>query len=640
MVKLPTVDRVISLVRKPGQPLPSPAASKTRESRLRGAFDNAPVGIAVASMHGTWLETNERFCELIGYTRNELARMTFAELTHPDDARSEERLMRRLLAGEVPAYRIEKRIMGKKGRHRELEVVCAISGSDDAPFLIYVVDHRSRAVPEQGQVETQAHARTASHNPEQFLLAIIDRLPDIAIIRTDDKGLIAGWNAGAERILGYKRDEIIGRPRRMLYRDNEGWAGVSTQQLNAAASGSLDLEDWRVRKDGSEVWVRTSISAVRIAGSVKGFVEVIRTPERPEPQTAALKQSVESMQAELHKRDRTEDSLRSAVEELRLTGEQTMDELKIMTDALRKELERRKRAEEELRAIHERASRTVVLPPAPAESEIVSTSVPPPRKWKSLGDGNPAELLVKHISQERTGRLVVASGPREKELFIDKGKIISCSSNDPSRFLAQRLIGSGLISEEQRQKALEIQSETRLALGRILVILGALTENQLHDAMRSKAEEEIAELCGWRDAKFVFVEEEIPTLQLVPLRIDAAELLVHQVVQQIDHRGAPVPATSHGLEAIDVARIVDDAVSDLVIDDIASAADEIAFNIEAISSKAEILIASATGKTKRFHRASCGSAKRLADETRVVFMSAQEAMLAGYDACRMCFRDW
>ncbi|HXH90516.1 MAG TPA: PAS domain S-box protein, partial [Thermoanaerobaculia bacterium] len=68
MVKLPTVDRVISLVRKPGQPLPSAAASKTRESRLRGAFDHAPVGIALASMHGTWLETNERFCELIGYT--------------------------------------------------------------------------------------------------------------------------------------------------------------------------------------------------------------------------------------------------------------------------------------------------------------------------------------------------------------------------------------------------------------------------------------------------------------------------------------------------------------------------------------------------------------------------------------------
>jgi hypothetical protein len=307
-----------------------------------------------------------------------------------------------------------------------------------------------------------------------------------------------------------------------------------------------------------------------------------------------------------------------------------------MTDALRKELERRKRAEEELRAIHERAARAVVAPPALAESEIVSTSMPPSPEWKSLGSATPAELLVKHASEQRTGRLVVASGLREKELFVEKGKIISCSSNDPSRFLAQRLIASGMISEEQRQKALDIQRETQLALGRILVILGALTENQLRDAMRAKAEEEIAELFTWRDARFAFVEEEIPTLQLVPLRIDVAEL----VVQQIDHRVDSHAAPSSGLGAIDVTRIVDEAVTDLVMDDIASAADEITFNIEAIASNAEILIASASGKTKRFHRASCATAKRfVADETRVVFMSAEEATANGYDACRMCFGD-
>ncbi|HEX9460002.1 MAG TPA: DUF4388 domain-containing protein, partial [Thermoanaerobaculia bacterium] len=343
------------------------------------------------------------------------------------------------------------------------------------------------------------------------------------------------------------------------------------------------------------------------------------------------KKTLDVLRAEVRKRQQTEEALRSAIEELRVSGEQVMDELKIMTDALRKELERRKRAEEELRAIHERVARAVVTPPAAAESEIVSTSMPPQRKWKSHGDATPAELLVKHASQQRTGRLVIASGSREKELFIEKGKIISCSSNDPSRFLAQRLISSGLITEEQRQKALEIRRETQLALGRILVILGALTENQLHDAMRRKAEEEIAELSTWTEAKYVFVEEEIPTLQLVPLRMDVAEMVVHQ----LEHRDE-----SHvvSLPAIDVASIVDEAVSDLVIDDIASSADEITHNIEAIASNAEILIASVSGKTKRFHRASCATAKRFADETRVVFMSAEDAIAAGYDACRMCFR--
>jgi PAS domain S-box-containing protein len=625
MVKLPTVDRMISLVRKPGGPT---GGSPQREARLRDAFEHAPVGIALVSIDGAWLQYNERFRQLAGYTREQLARMTFTDLTHPDDAKREAVLMRRMIGGDAPGYRIEKRIIEKKGKYREVDVVCAmVAGDDGGPFLVYVVDERARTA--QGQ------ARPPAHNAEQIILAVVDQLTDFAVIRTDDKGFIAGWNAGAERILGYQRDEVVGRPRRMLYRDHEHWAGRSTQQLTEAAeSGRLDLEDWRVTKDGRHLWVRTSLTPVRIDGVIKGFVEVIRAPAGSADSEKETNQVLESLRAEVLKRQRTEESLRSAIEQLRISGEQTMDELKIMTDALRKELERRKRAEDELRAIHERLARAVVPPPRPPESEIVSTSVPPQRKWKSIGAGTPAELLVKHASQLRTGRLVISSGTREKELFIERGKIISCASNDPARFLAQRLIGSGLITEEQRQKAIEIQRETQLSLGRILVILGALTENQLHDAMREKTEDEIAELFSWQDAKYVFVEEEIPTLQLVPLRIDVAELIVHQ----LQHRDQRRAASATGLDAIDVASIVDEVVSDMVIDDIASAADEITHNIEAIASNAEILIASVSGKTKRFHRASCATAKRFADETRVVFMSADEAVAAGYDACRLCFR--
>jgi PAS domain S-box-containing protein len=624
MVKLPTVDQVISLVRKPGG---AGTGGGHRETRLRDAFEHAPVGIALVAIDGTWLQYNERFRQLAGYTREQLARMTFTDLTHPDDAKREAGMMRRMLSGDVPGYRIEKRIIEKKGKYREVDVTCAtVTGEDGVPFLVYIVDEHART--------QQAQARTATAGTEQVILAVIDQLSDFAVIRTDDKGFIAGWNAGAERILGYRREEVIGRPRRMLYRDHEHWAGKSTQQLEeAAGSGRLDLEDWRVAKDGRHLWVRTSLTAVRIDGAIKGFVEVIRAPEGVTPAQKEATQTVEALRAEVLKGQRKEESLRSAIEQLRVSGEQTMDELKIMTDALRKELERRKRAEEELRAIQERVARAFVPAPAIAESEIVSTSVPPPRKWKSLS-GSPAELLVQHASQQRTGRLVIASGSREKEIFIDRGTIISCASNDPARFLAQRLIGNGLITEEQRQKAIEIQRETHLSLGRILVILGALTENQLHGAMHQKTEEEIAELSTWREAKYVFVEEDIPTLQLVPLRIDVAELVVHQLEHRDEWHGR-VPG---GPEAIDVARIVDEVVSDLVIDDIASAADEITRNIEAIASTAEILVASVSGKTKRFHRASCATAKRFAEETRVVFMSADDALAAGYDACRLCFR--
>jgi hypothetical protein len=296
-------------------------------------------------------------------------------------------------------------------------------------------------------------------------------------------------------------------------------------------------------------------------------------------------------------------------------------------------MERRKKAEAELLDATARRSAAPAIEPVPAESDIISGSLPPARRWKQLGTTTPAELLVLHASQRRTGRLVLASGGREKELFLEQGSILSCASNDPSRFLAQRLVSDRLITEEQRQKALEIQRETHLALGRILIILGALSENLLHDAMRRKAEEEILELFTWSDATFAFVEEAIPTLQLVPLHIDVAELVVRQLGAA--DAEARLPAD---LEALDVAGIVDAAVTDLVMDDIAAAADEIAAQLETIASHAEIVVASAMGKTRKFHRASCSTARRFADETRVVFTSPDDALAAGYEACRLCFR--
>src|SRR5216684_4469871 len=399
MVKLPSVDQVISLVRKPGG---QTVAGAHREARVREAFEHAPVGIALVSIDGAWLQYNERFRQLAGYTREQLARMTFTDLTHPDDAKRESALIKRMLSGDTRGYRIEKRIIEKKGKYREVAVVCAIAGSDEgSPFLIYVVDERARNA--QGQV------RSPGHNAEQLILDVIDQLTDFAVIRTDDKGFIAGWNAGAERILGYKSDEVVGRARRMLYREHEHWGGRSTQQLQEASeSGRLELEDWRVDKAGRHLWVRTSLTPVRIDGVDKGFVEVIRAPEELAESHAEAqeetKKTLDVLRAEVRKRQQTEEALRSAIEELRVSGEQVMDELKIMTDALRKELERRKRAEEELRAIQERVARAVVPPPASPESEILSTSLPPQRRWKSLGEATPAELLVKHASQLRTGR--------------------------------------------------------------------------------------------------------------------------------------------------------------------------------------------------------------------------------------------
>lgn len=506
----------MSLVRsKPA--VPARRAQPPREERVRGAFAKLPVGLAVATPDGHWLFVNERFRTLIGYTHSELARITLHGVTHPDDARSDLALMKRLAAREIDHYRIQKRVMAKNGRYRLLEVLTAIVED----MLVYVVDE-----------------------PQP---SILDDINGVAIIRTDSRGVVTGWNAGAEAIFGYSRAEIVGKNRRVLYRDSDGWSGKSTDILNSAAAGKLSMEDWRVRKGGAHIWVHCTLSAFENGGTT-GYVETITAPSEP----------LDQLRAELEKRKRTEESLREAFADIGRTSEETMNELRIMTAALRDEIDRRKAAEEELRKV---SARLAAPPPAPppssiAEVEEITVSAPPPRKWKSFAETAPAEVLRQCAEGERSGTLLVrhdgqGSDGREKEIFFENGRLFSCASNDPSKFLAERMVAAGTITEVQRQKALEIKQASQLALGRILLILGAIDETQLVAAMRRKLDDEIGELLGWSDGRYVFVEGEVPSLQLVPLRVDVDVFLAPQVVYIASTKSGKV----HNLGCMSAKRI-------------------------------------------------------------------------------------
>lgn len=661
MAKLPNFGSVMSLMRKPGNP-PRMLQGRDRDARIRDGIENAPLGIAYVGLDGHWTYYNERFREIVGYSGDHLARIAFHDITHPEDAKVEAALVKKLLAGEVPNFRVEKRVMERSGKYRELSAVAGLvrKSNGDPDFFVYVIDEASPA-----QAVQSATGRTAAgtRESERLLATAIDRIRDFAIIRTDDRGIITGWNAGAERIFGYKRDDVVGKTRRMLYRDPDNWEGRSTQQMNAAAeNGQVEFEDWRVGKNGTHLWLKTTIMALRPDGATtKGYIEVINVPSGPvktEENNARLneaKRNIALLRDEIEKRDRTEVSLRDALDEIRRVGSETMDELKIMTTALRNEIDRRKAAEDELRTLQTQIAELAAAPPPPPAApqpkeekavDPVTSPTQPMREWKKL-DKSVAEILVSQASAMLTGTVSVASRGRQTDVFFEFGKVFSVSTNNPSRFLAQRLIERGYIDEEQRMRALEIQQETHLALGRILVILGAITEEQLTDMMRTKAEEEIEELFNWHDARYAVVDGEIPTLQLVPLRIDVAEF----VVQRLSDREREDELLVRSLDLPQLERIElpafepetkpePEPTRPVLVTDVDLPEFEVPPPppIPPITLPSEILFASSTGKGRKFHRGNCPTGKRVDEETRIIFTSIADATAAGYEACRLCIK--
>src|SRR5579884_4263364 len=87
-----------------------------RGNRLYEAtFDQAAVGIAHVATDGSWLRVNRRLCAMLGYSEDELLTKTFQEITHPDDLDSDLDNIRRLLAGKITTYSMEKRYVRKDG---------------------------------------------------------------------------------------------------------------------------------------------------------------------------------------------------------------------------------------------------------------------------------------------------------------------------------------------------------------------------------------------------------------------------------------------------------------------------------------------------------------------------------------------
>nr|QQZ49768.1 PAS domain S-box protein [Phenylobacterium glaciei] len=94
----------------------------------------------------------------------------------------------------------------------------------------------------------------------------------------DPDGQVTNWNAGAERIKGYRADEIVGQHFSRFYTDEDRAAGGPQRALaTAAAEGRYEHEGWRLRKDGTQFWAHVIIDPIRDdGGAVIGFAKITR----------------------------------------------------------------------------------------------------------------------------------------------------------------------------------------------------------------------------------------------------------------------------------------------------------------------------------------------------------------------------
>src|SRR5881392_2511630 len=121
-------------------------------------------------------------------------------------------------------------------------------------------------------------AVTIPRESSETFRQLVDDVQDVAIFMLDGAGRVSTWNTGAERIKGYRAEEIVGQHFSRFYPAQDIESGVPQRHLDsAAAEGRFQHEGWRVRKDGSTFWANVVVTAVRDdTGKLLGFAKVTR----------------------------------------------------------------------------------------------------------------------------------------------------------------------------------------------------------------------------------------------------------------------------------------------------------------------------------------------------------------------------
>jgi PAS domain S-box-containing protein len=234
-------------------------ALRQSEERFRRYFELGLIGMAITSPAKGLIEVNDKICEILGYERTELLRLTWEELTHPDDLATDIANFERVLAGESDGYSLDKRFIRKDGEviPAAISVSCVRRADRSVDYFIALLeDFTERRRAEQALRESRAH-----------LYAILDNCPAM-IFEKDLDGRYLQVNQQFERTFNLPSEHVLARTDDELFPPELAAAFRASDCAVLEAGRSLEFEEHAVYADGLHTYVVHKFPLQDTAGNV------------------------------------------------------------------------------------------------------------------------------------------------------------------------------------------------------------------------------------------------------------------------------------------------------------------------------------------------------------------------------------
>ena len=248
------------------------------EEAFRGNFENAAIGMALLNQSGQWLKVNREVCEIVGYSEEELLKLTFQDITHPEDLNTDLNLLNELIKGKRSHYQMEKRYFHKDGHIVYILLAVSFVKDNEGKPLYFI----SQIIDISKLKETELRLSSSLAENEALLKATTQ----VSLISTDSYGVIKNINTGAEKILGYNNafvkdmnildllfvpDQLEKAAKQLLKGSDKNDSHLFIKALVSDVKNKFS--EWTfLNNDGSSMTVLLSVSEIIIDDRIDGYL--------------------------------------------------------------------------------------------------------------------------------------------------------------------------------------------------------------------------------------------------------------------------------------------------------------------------------------------------------------------------------
>jgi hypothetical protein len=278
---------------------------------LNSIVENIPHMIFVKDAQNfKFVRLNKAGQELLGFDAEELLGKSDYDLFAKEEAdfftATDREVLEQGKILDIPEEKILTKNKGLRILHTKKLPILDVQGNPQ--YLLGISE----------DITSRKQAQEELRKSEEGFRLIVEGVKDYAIYMLDPKGYIVSWNAGAERIKGYRAEEIIGQHFSCFYEPGENQQAIAQSELEIAiAQGNSVAEGWRVRKDGSRFWAYAVVTALYDdAGNLRGFSKVTRdiTERKKTEEALALQARLAHFCAEVDSALTQSDTLQSILQ--------------------------------------------------------------------------------------------------------------------------------------------------------------------------------------------------------------------------------------------------------------------------------------------------------------------------------------